>query len=440
MIDSRSLLLASLAAPAAMAQDEVGRPTPVSELEVSLQRFPPSGIPRRDPPGIEKHLMRRFDLTQTMPDGLAADGFAGGWFGAFSSHGRRICFAIHWTEDAETATFGWDGNADARIADDERSQVAIRRSEVVGAGLRRLAFDLPDRLEACGRSYPIQLRRLETGEVRCDLVAPIDHGIGTATFAGTDHKLLVLDQDDDGRFGTQGDYFTFMPADAFAAARTFGARRSWIFPASDLAIVGEHRARLVPADGDACRLVFEQPNEPLGDYLARRRRRVVEGWRAELPPLSAEQAAFEGLDLQAPRAAAPIPWLHFLSADEALAAAKAAGRPLFLLWDEENNERCARMDLFVWDHAAVAEAAAGFLCARVDAGLDLTGSAQRFGVRLTPAYSFTTPDGIPLQFIDRKLQKSVAVEKGFRNPAALVALLRGAGERIACGEFEPKSN
>jgi hypothetical protein len=200
-----------------------------------------------------------------------------------------------------------------------------------------------------------------------------------------------------------------------------------MYPIGDAAIVGEQRARLSGLVGDDGRIevALGPPAEPLADYLRRRRARAV----AALAPGAGPKdhgAAGEG----------GIEWLWLLDAAPALAAAKAAGRPLFLLFENEPDPTCARMDAETFCHPAVAEAARPFLCARVTIELDVTRSNRRFDVRLGPAYVFCSADGRPLMFPDRRTGRPVAMAQGFKAPAEMAALLRTSAKRLAAGEFD----
>ncbi len=83
---------------------------------------------------------------------------------------------------------------------------------------RRLQLDLPLIGDIAGRSYGLQVRRYEDGVWRAEFTSDVDYRLGAVDLGGAAHTLLVIDWDDDARFGTPGDvYVRLGPAYVFCA-------------------------------------------------------------------------------------------------------------------------------------------------------------------------------------------------------------------------------
>lgn len=373
------------------------------------------------------------------------DGEAGAprFAGMFHSKGRQIPIEIAWDGTSPRARFGFDFDADGALAASEQREVGVRLSKLQpGADTAgpRAQFDVPLLVEAGGYAYGLQVRRYEDGVVRAEFTTDVDYRVGEVEVEGVAHTLLVVDWDDDARFGTAGDVFTFLPTTQYEQVPGFGPGRGFMFPIGDAALLGDRRVRLADVVGDdgVARLAVAAPDESLADYLRRRRERAVAGHAVAMADRAAEFEREEGLTRIEDSDAARIAWLWVIDARAALAAAKAQNRPLFLLYENEPDERCAQMDLYTWGDAAVVQAAQAFVCARVTLELDVERSGQAYDVRLGPAYVFCDPSGRPLRFPDRKTGKSVAMSKGFKKPKDMAAFLRACATRIEEGAFEPK--
>lgn len=339
--------------------------------------------------------------------------------GELASQGREVALALAWDGKAPRARFGLDQDADGTLAEIEWREVAVRASQQ--AASPRVQFEVPPLVEVAGRPYGLTLRRHEDGVVRAEWMLDVDYRTGAVELDGEEHTLLVIDWDDDARFGSPGDVFTFLPTTRFLALPGLGAGRGFMFPAGDAALLGERRARLrgLAREDGTVEVALGPPAEPLGETLRRRRARAV--------------ASLTGQQVDP---GAGIAWHWVLDADAALAVAKAEGRPLFLLFENEPDERCARMDVETWGDEAVAAATRAFTCARVTIELDVTNSRERFDVRLGPAYVFCSADGRPLHFRDRRTGQPVAMAKGFKAPAEMAAFLAACAQRLKDGAFD----
>ncbi|MEZ5967023.1 MAG: thioredoxin family protein [Planctomycetota bacterium] len=409
-------------------------------LTVETRRFDQSERSARGAKSVDTRRARTVELQPTAAVELESP-LSPGFRGALRTQGRSIRVAIGWDGSAPRARFGLDADADGSIGDGEVAEVAVRASKVAKDGeVPRVQFDVPVAVTVGGRRYGLQIRRYEDSVVRAEFMVDVDYCVGEAELDGVAHTLLVVDWDDDGRFGTDGDFYTFLPSEQYARQPSFGAEHGFTFPLSDQVLLGGRRARLadvVAADGTT-RVDIVDASEPVALYLQRRRARAVARCARALADRAAEFEAENGVarrdDVSQPR----IAWLWVLDAGAALAAAREAGKPLFLLFENEPDERCAQMDLYTWDAPEVVEAASAFVCARVTQELDLERSGAAFDVRLGPAYVFCDSKGRPLHYRDRKTGRAIAMTKGFKTPKDMAALLRASAERIAGGEFDPK--
>lgn len=406
-------------------------------------RVPTRLITKAERPAVREVGVETFRLLQ-IP--LLADAsrdtdplsLAGALAGGFSSRGKYVRLAVAWNEGERLAQYGVDADGDGTIAAAEVVAVAARVSKVVGQETPRVQFEVPLRQKILGRQFGVQIRRLEDGVTRAEVSADIDYREGVTDLAGVPHSLLVIDADDDGTFGSDGDHFAFLPSSDYARVRRFGAGRGPSFLATEPAILGERRVRLTGVDREGvASLRFVDADEPLDVYLARRQARAVAG---HLPSLRAQEAGLAesgGFDPGAPAADQPIPWLWVLDADMALAAAHAAGKPLFLVYGEETDERCSMMDIYTWMAPTVVEALADFVCARVSIDLDVRHTFERYQVRFGPAYVFVAADGRHLQYIDRRTQEPIGHSRGFKAPAAMVTFVREQAARLTAEAFAP---
>lgn len=417
--------------------------TPVRSVSVVTRLLPKAERSAPDAKAIDTQRAICVVLQPVTAIEAGADGvhrFAG----VLESQARRATIAIDWDGSSSRARFGLDVDTDGTLADGELRDVAVRISKAppgTAAGVARAQFDVPRIVEIGERPYGIQIRRYEDGVVRAELVSDVDYRLGEVDLDGVAHTLLVIDWDDDARFGSAGDVFTFLPSAHFQRSAAFGAARGFTFPITDAALLGDRRARfdgVVGADGVA-HLKVGPADEAVADYLRRRRARAVAQVAVALADRAAEFERDNGLRRHEPdKDAARIPWLWQLDATGALAAARAAGKPLFLLYENEADERCAQMDIYTWDDPQVVEAAGAYVCARVTLELDLERSGDAFGVRLGPAYVFCDPQGRPLLYRDRKTGRPVGMSKGFKSPKDMAALLHASAKRIATGAFDPQ--
>lgn len=409
----------------------------------TIVRVPTRLITKADRPavrevGVETFRLLKVPLLADATRDTDPPSLAGALAGGFWARGKHVRLAVAWKEGERLAQYGVDADGDGTIAAAEVSAVAARVSKVVGQATPRVQFEVPLRQKILGRQFGVQIRRLEDGVTRAEVSADIDYREGVTDIAGISHTFLVLDGDDDGTFGSDGDHFAFLPTSDYARVQRFGAGRGPSFRATEPAILGDRRAHLIGVDAEGfASLRLGAAEEPLDVYLARRQARAVAG---HLPSLRAQEAGLAesgGFDPAAPPAEPPIPWLWVLDADAALTAARAAGKPLFLVYGEETDERCAMMDLYTWPSPAVVEALAGFVCARVSIDLDVGRTWERYQVRFGPAYVFVAPDGRHLQYTDRRSQTAIGHSRGFKAPAAMVTFVREQAARLTAEAFDP---
>lgn len=415
-------------------------PAPPSPTTV---RVPTRLITKAERPPVREVGVETFRLLQ-IP--LLADAtrdtdpptLAGALAGGFASRGKYVRVAVAWREGERLAQYGVDADGDGTIAPTEVVAVAARVSKAVGQEKPRVQFEVPLRQMILGRQFGVQIRRLEDGVTRAEVSADIDYREGVADVAGVPYSFIAIDTDDDATFGSAGDHFAFLPSSDYARVNRFGAGRGPSFLASEPAILGDRRVRLTGVDDEGiATLRFVDPEEPLDVYLARRAARAVAG---HLPSLRAQEAGLAesgGFDPSAPPAEKPIPWLWVLDADAALAAARAANKPLFLVYGEETDERCAMMDVYTWLSPAVVEALGGFVCARVSIDLDMRRTWERYQVRFGPAYVFVATDGRHLQYTDRRSQQPIGHARGFNAPAAMVKFVKEQAARLTAEAFDP---
>ncbi len=406
-------------------------------------RVPTRVITKAERPPVMEVGIETFRLLQValLPDGVR-DGdppaLAHAVVGGFSTRGKLIRLAVAWTEGERLARYGIDADGDGRIADDEVRDVAAQFSKAKDQDTPRVQFAVPLRQNITGRQFGVQIRRLEDGVVRAEISGDIDYREGTTDLDGVPHTCLILDCDDDGVYGSDGDHFAFLASADYARVHRFGAGRGVSFRATDTGVLGDRRLRLVGVDAEGvATLRFVPADEPLATYLARRNARAVSGHRASIQAQEKGLADREGFDPKAPPSDTPIPWLWVLDADAALTAARSMGKPLLVVYGEETDERCAMMDLYTWPAPEVVAALRGFVCARVSMDLDVAQTWKRYQVRFGPAYVFFTPDGRHLHFTDKRTAEPVGNARGFKAPKAMVAFLAEQAARLEAGAFDP---
>jgi hypothetical protein len=357
--------------------------------------------------------------------------------GTLASQGRQIAVALTWDGAGTSAEFALDADGDGEVESGETAAVAVWVTQAAPGAVARVQFAVPLTIAIAGRVYGLQVRRYEDGVIRAEFATDVDYRLGEVACADKPHTLLVIDWDDDARFGSAGDVFAFLPTAMFNAVSGFGAGRGFTFRAGDEAILGLRRARLLGVDGNGlARVQMGEPSQPLGAYLQQRRQRAVAELADVLAHVAQEFEAEHGVQ-PLPAPAGGIEWLWLLDADPALAQAKASHKPLFVLFENEADQRCAQLDVYTWNDPAVIAATQAFVCARVAIDLDLARTGQRYDVRLGPAFVFCAPEGQPLLFPDRRTGRAVAMTRGFKTPKAMAELLADATRRLAEGRFAP---
>lgn len=415
-----TLLVAVGAAAAAQDVVRVNVPTQIMPRE------------QRDLPGTPAVDVQRQQATELVQQSDRH------WGGTLSLSGAVI--AIRLVEHGDEVDFGVDHDADGTVEPGETRRVAVQTGgQPVQGAQPRLQLRLPPLERIAGRNVALQVRRHEDGRWIVECASEVACRQGSASVNGQEHVLLLIDRDDDARFGSPGDVFTWLPRDRFAAASGFGAWRGYSFFAAEPCIATATTvARWLACAGDGTAVIELAPSSvPLADLLRDRRARasacVAREFAAGFAALEREQG------LRARVAAEQgIPWTWHLAAAEALARARAEQKPLFLLFENDADERCAQMDTFIWHRDDVAAAAASFCCARVSIDLDLSASHRDFDVRLGPAYVFCSAAGEPLRYIDKKSGRVVRMSKGLKTPAEMVALLTESARRLAAGAFDPE--
>lgn len=220
--------------------------------------------------------------------------------------------------------------------------------------------------------------------------------LASTEIGGEKVRIGVVDADFDGAFGSAGDQWGVAPGED-AGVNVYGmsamGEKPW---------VAGHLVS-IRVDGESIALTTKASDKPDPATLASHRERVEHMWMSRFDEGAAAFAQQRGLDTSRPKTETPIDW-KWVTVDEALAMAKAEGKPVFIdimafwcVW-------CYRMDHTTYCDAEVAKLMnERFIPVKIIQEQDLAGDYERIrtklGARGIPAMGIFDGDGEVLHSI-----------------------------------------
>jgi hypothetical protein len=403
-------------------------------VTVASEKYDHTNRPRIEVPGVETSFRARATFSATVPEGSRLDATLGErWlrdcrYAEIRTRNRRIVMFVSWDGEAGAARFGLDQNGDGEVAPGEVVDAKVVQGNAPPSGVPRARLYMPNIVTILGRPWGILVERGEDGQLTADLTTSVAYRRGAADFGGESHTLIVLDQDDDDRFASAGDLFAFFPTRLSDKIAGLSPASGPIYPVDEAALLGDRAARLREMDENGSFTLVIEPAGDVPSYLRRRTERALSRWLAD--PANRGFLPKEGQPA--------VPWIHAPDAPAALEHGRKQGRPVLIYWDEDFNELGRMMDVRTFTDPLVVDAAAAFVCVRVNCGVDLSLSSSAYGFFMGPAFTFATPEGRALQFWDRKRPTPIGNHRQLHklSPGRVAEELRAALQRLQKGEFD----
>lgn len=250
---------------------------------------------------------------------------------------------------------------------------------------------------------------------------------GTATLAGRQFALFLLDQDLDGSYTSPSDLWWFGPPERLAGLHELTP--DTLIEGDEPVFLGASpwRLAIVEADGTA-HLRADPEAGSLPAYLARRAARAEQRWEARL---AGEAEAFRlanAIDPARPRAAVPTAWSHAPDLSDALARARAEQRPVLAVFEADWCPWCHRLARHTFADAEVARLLERFVCVRVNYDFATGGETARYGGRSLPFLLLLDGSGRLLEAPGKDPRDGcrAAVVTAFETPAVFAGRLAAA--------------
>jgi thiol-disulfide isomerase/thioredoxin len=262
-------------------------------------------------------------LSRQAPAGiLAPAGAAEPWFGALDAGGRKL--AVIFAKEGDDDVLFVDRNADGKFGDGEKLPVETTTTEDHGATVV-LSGPIDASLSIDGREVPgtIAVMRRGNGAPVVSFRSP-SYLEATLEVGGGEHIVAVLDEDFDGRYGSEGDAWTLANA---------GVRRVRNFDLNAMgasSFEGGHRFS-VDVSGDTVKVTVTEAEEPDPASETANRKRVEHIWNDifDVQLFERAYASVQGRDTSRPTGKDPIRW-NYVTFDEGLAMARESGKLLFV--------------------------------------------------------------------------------------------------------------
>jgi len=249
---------------------------------------------------------------------------------------------------------------------------------------------------------------------------------GTLTAGGRTLALFLLDRDLDGAFTAHEDLWWFGPLERLARVHELTAET--MVEGDEPVFVGgtAWRIRIVEADGTAH--LTPDPEAEAASYLARRHERVAQSWVRRLEVGARAFREANDIDPSRPRAAEPVAWRFATELEGALAAARTARKPVFVVFEADWCQWCQRLAHHTFGDAEVADLLARFVCVRLNYEFLSGHDYERYGGSGLPLLLFMDAGGRLLERPDRDPCDPCrgAVLTNFEAPHVFVGRLRAA--------------